>query len=156
MTYHNYSDIIYKQGRDIKKWKVKDRKRVKPDFKKSKDGLIPVIVQDYKTNEVLMLAYMNEKAWERMLESGYAVYWSRSRQKLWKKGETSGNLQRVYEIYIDCDFDTVLLKVEQIGGAACHTGRKSCFFTKILQDGKVEISEELVFNPDSVYGKKTK
>jgi len=128
---------------------------VKPDFKKSKDGLVPVIVQDYKTNEVLMLAYMNEEAWEKTLKSGHAVYWSRSRRQLWKKGETSGNIQKIYEIYLDCDQDTVLIKVEQTGGAACHTGRRSCFYTRITEDGNVEISEDLVFNPEKVYGKKS-
>ena len=128
---------------------------MKPDFKKSKDGLVPVIVQDYKTNEVLMLAYMNEEAWEKTLKSGHAVYWSRSRRQLWKKGETSGNIQKIYEIYLDCDQDTVLIKVEQTGGAACHTGRRSCFYTRITEDGNVEISEDLVFNPEKVYGKKS-
>jgi len=101
-----------------------------------------------------MLAYMNEDAWNEMRSSGYAVYWSRSRKKLWKKGETSGNLQKVYDIYLDCDMDTVLLKVEQIGGAACHTGRRSCFYTRISPDGKAEISDNLIFDPDEVYGKK--
>jgi phosphoribosyl-AMP cyclohydrolase len=127
---------------------------LKPDFNKSEDGLVPVIVQDFKTDEVLMLAYMNEDAWNEMRSSGYAVYWSRSRKKLWKKGETSGNLQKVYDIYLDCDMDTVLLKVEQIGGAACHTGRRSCFYTRISPDGNVEISDSLIFDPDEVYGKK--
>ena len=103
----------------------------KPDFSK---GLIPAIAQDSKDGEVLMLAYMNEEAWNRTLETGEAHYWSRSRQKLWHKGETSGNVQKVHSIRLDCDKDTILLSVTQIGGAACHTGRRSCFFRK--WDGK--------------------
>ncbi|HPO91782.1 MAG TPA: phosphoribosyl-AMP cyclohydrolase, partial [Victivallales bacterium] len=106
---------------------------MEPDFKKSE--LIPVIAQDYKTNEVLMLAYVNEEAWKETIKNGVATYWSRSRKKLWKKGESSGNVQIVKEIFIDCDNDTILLKVEQVGGAACHEGYKSCFFRK-YKDGK--------------------
>ena len=95
-----------------------------PDFSK---GLVPAIAQDAATGEVLMLAYMNEEAWKRTLETGEAHYWSRSRKELWHKGGTSGNVQKVLSIRLDCDSDTVLLKIEQIGGAACHTGRRSCF-----------------------------
>ena len=101
----------------------------KLQFKKT-DGLIPAIVQDHNTGEVLMLAYMNQEAWDATVSTGNATYFSRSRQKLWVKGETSGHLQRVKEIRIDCDDDTVLLKIEQIGGAACHTGHRSCFHKK--------------------------
>jgi phosphoribosyl-ATP pyrophosphohydrolase/phosphoribosyl-AMP cyclohydrolase len=99
------------------------------DFEKN-GGLVPVIVQDADTNEVLMLAYMNEEALKLTQETGYAHYFSRSRNKLWKKGESSGHTQEVKDIFIDCDNDTVLLKVKQ-NGVACHTGRKSCFFTKL-------------------------
>jgi phosphoribosyl-AMP cyclohydrolase len=115
-------------------------------------GLIPAIVQDYKTGEVLMLAFMNQEAWEATLNTGKATYWSRSRQELWVKGQTSGNQQIVREIRIDCDADTVLLKVEQLGGAACHTGHRSCFHKKI-KDGSVQIIGKPVFDPQEVYGK---
>ncbi len=119
------------------------------DFKKS-NGLIPAIAQDWKTGEVLMLAYINEEAWQETLKSGYAVYWTRSRQKLWRKGEESGNRQIIREILVDCDADTVIFKVEQIGGAACHEGYRSCFFRKV-QDGKLKITGERVFDPEKVY-----
>jgi phosphoribosyl-AMP cyclohydrolase len=125
--------------------------KVSPDFSKS-DGLVPAIVQDALSSEVLMLAWMNEDAWKATLEDGYAVYWSRSRSRLWKKGESSGNLQLVKEIYLDCDEDTVLLKVEQIGGAACHTGRRSCFFFRI-ENGTARIISDPLFNPAEVYKK---
>ncbi len=125
---------------------------VELDFSKSEDGLIPVIAQDAETNEVLMLAYMNEESWRRTLETGVATYWSRSRQKFWVKGESSGNIQKVKEILIDCDLDTVVLKVEQVGGAACHEGYRSCFFRKIEGDQLVIVGER-VFDPQEVYGK---
>ncbi len=102
----------------------------KVDWEKSE--LIPVIAQDYVTNEVLMLAYMNKEALELTIEKKTAHYFSRSRQKMWQKGESSGNFQIVKEILIDCDNDTLVLKIDQVGGAACHTGRKSCFFTNLL------------------------
>ncbi|MBN1932858.1 MAG: phosphoribosyl-AMP cyclohydrolase [Desulfobacterales bacterium] len=121
------------------------------DFKKT-GGLIPAIVQDYKTGEVLMLAYMNEESWKATLSSGKATYYSRSRQELWIKGKTSGNLQIVKEIRIDCDNDTVLLKVEQMGGAACHLGYKSCFFKKV-ENESIRVIGEPVFDPKKVYGK---
>jgi len=120
------------------------------DFNKT-GGLIPAIAQDYKTGDVLMLAYMNEHSWKETLESGMATYYSRSRKTLWKKGETSGNLQIVKEIRIDCDNDTVLLKVEQVGGAACHLGYKSCFFRKVDRNGDISIVEERTFDPKKVY-----
>ncbi|HSO67324.1 MAG TPA: phosphoribosyl-AMP cyclohydrolase [Desulfatirhabdiaceae bacterium] len=119
------------------------------DFQKL-GGLIPAIVQDYQTHEVLMLAFMNEEAWKLTLSTGKATYYSRSRNTLWIKGETSGNVQRVREIRIDCDNDTVLLKVEQIGGAACHTGHPSCFYRKITGSG-IEIMGKPVFDPKEVY-----
>ncbi len=119
------------------------------DFKKG-GGLVPAIVQDHETNEVLMLAYMNEQSWQKTLETGKATYWSRSRNALWVKGESSGNVQLVKEILIDCDNDTVLLKVDQKGGAACHTGYRSCFFRR-LSAGAVETVGEKIFNPEDVY-----
>jgi phosphoribosyl-AMP cyclohydrolase len=124
---------------------------IKLDFSKN-SGLLPVITQDYKTGEVLMLAYMNQEAWEATISSGKATYFSRSRQSLWVKGETSGNLQIVKDIRVDCDEDTVLLKVEQIGGAACHKGYRSCFFRKV-EDGSLKIIGKPIFNPDEVYKK---
>jgi phosphoribosyl-AMP cyclohydrolase len=122
-----------------------------PNFDKM-SGLVPAIAQDYKTGEVLMLAFMNRQAWETTLNTGKATYWSRSRQELWVKGQTSGNQQIVKEIRIDCDEDTVLLKIEQLGGAACHTGRRSCFHKKI-EEGAVKIIGEPLFDPKEIYGK---
>lgn len=121
------------------------------DFKKT-DGLIPAIAQDYKTNEVLMLAYINEEAWKASLSSGKATYFSRSRNKLWIKGETSGNVQIIKEIRIDCDNDTVIFKVDQLGGAACHTGHKSCFF-QLVENDSIKIIGKPVFDPGEVYKK---
>jgi phosphoribosyl-AMP cyclohydrolase len=115
-------------------------------------GLIPAIAQDYKTGEVLMLAFMNQQAWETTLNTGKATYWSRTRQELWVKGQTSGHQQIVKEIRIDCDEDTVLLKIEQLGGATCHTGHRSCFH-KEIEDGSVKIIGEPVFDPKEIYGK---
>jgi len=115
-------------------------------------GLVPAIVQDYMTGEVLMLAFMDEEAWTHTLKTGLASYHSRSRNTLWVKGKTSGHVQRVKEIRIDCDDDTVLLKVEQVGGAACHTGHRSCFYQKI-EDGRVTIVGEPIFDPKEVYKK---
>ncbi len=120
-----------------------------PDFEKT-GGLVPAIVQDYKTGDVLMLAYMNKQAWEKTLETGKATFWSRSRNALWLKGETSGHVQLVHEIFIDCDDDTILLKVDQVGGAACHTGYRSCFYRK-LEGGEILTVGERVFNPEDVY-----
>lgn len=115
-------------------------------------GLVPAVVQDYLSGEVLMLAFMDEEAWEHTLQSGLASYHSRTRNTLWVKGKTSGHVQRVKEIRVDCDDDTVLLKVEQVGGAACHTGHRSCFYQKI-EDGKITIVGEPVFDPKEVYQK---
>lgn len=114
------------------------------------DGFIPAVVQDFQTGEVLMLAFMNEQAWKHTLETGKATYFSRTRQQLWVKGESSGNIQRVKEIRIDCDNDTVLLKVQQIGGAACHTGHVSCFFKKV-EGETVTVVGKPVFDPEKVY-----
>ena len=115
-------------------------------------GLVPAIAQDYQTGEVLMLAFMNEAAWNATLTTGRATYYSRSRKCLWVKGETSGNVQRVREIRIDCDDDAVILKVEQVGGAACHTGHRSCFYKKV-ENGAVHIKGQPVFDPKEVYRK---
>ncbi len=121
------------------------------DFSKTDDGLIPAIAQDWRTNEVLMLAYINEESWRHTLQTGKATYWSRSRNKLWIKGESSGNVQWVKEIWVDCDLDTVVLKVEQVGGAACHQGYRTCFFRRIDGDALTVVGER-VFDPAEVYG----
>ena len=121
------------------------------DFIKT-GGLVPAIVQDNETGEILMLAYMNQEAFDATLSTGKATYYSRSRQTLWVKGETSGNVQLVKEIRIDCDDDTVLIKVEQLGGAACHTGHRSCFHKKV-ENGVIRIVGEPVFDPREVYDK---
>ena len=123
----------------------------KIDFAKG-NGLVPVIVQDYRTRDVLMVAYMNEKAWEKTQETGKAHYYSRSRKGLWFKGVESGHFQEVKDAFIDCDNDTILLQVDQIGGAACHEGYRSCFFRQ--QDGGGwKVIAERVFDPKEVYKK---
>jgi phosphoribosyl-AMP cyclohydrolase len=124
---------------------------VKLDFEKG-GGLIPAIAQDWQTGEVLMLAYINEEAWNETLKTGNATYWTRSRKKIWRKGESSGNVQKVKEIYVDCDEDTVIFKVEQIGGAACHEGFRTCFFRKV-EGNVLKVIGERVFNPEEVYNK---
>jgi phosphoribosyl-AMP cyclohydrolase len=114
-------------------------------------GLIPAIAQDFETNEILMVAWMNKEAFELTLEKKQAVYFSRSRNKLWFKGEESGNMQIVKDVYTDCDNDVILLKVQQVGGIACHTGRESCFFQKI--DGeKLEVTKPVIKDPKEIYG----
>lgn len=115
-------------------------------------GLLPAIAQDAQTNEILMLAYINEEAWRETLATGRATYYSRSRKKLWRKGEESGNVQLIRAIYLDCDLDAVIFKVEQIGGAACHTGHRSCFYRRLDGDSLVE-EGELIFDPVQVYHK---
>jgi phosphoribosyl-AMP cyclohydrolase len=123
-----------------------------PNFEKN--DLIPVIAQDDASGDVLMLAYMNREAYEETLRTGRVCYFSRSRQKLWRKGEESGNVQELRSIYYDCDADTLLVKVNQIGGAACHEGYRSCFFRRIdPATGGVEVVGERVFDPAAVYGK---
>ncbi|UCF85038.1 MAG: phosphoribosyl-AMP cyclohydrolase [Desulfobacteraceae bacterium] len=122
------------------------------DFSKG-NGLLPAIVQDYRSGKVLMLAYINRASWEKTIETGEAHYWSRSRQELWHKGGTSGNVQKVKEIYADCDDDTVLFKVEQIGAAACHLGYESCFHKTIDSNGSVSVVGKKIFDPDKVYKK---
>jgi phosphoribosyl-AMP cyclohydrolase len=121
------------------------------DFDKS-GGLVAAIAQDERTGEVLMIAWMNRAAFEETVRTGRAVYFSRSRGKLWRKGEESGNVQEVKAIYVDCDADAILLKVNQIGGAACHEGYKSCFFRR-LADGQWQTVAERVFDPKAVYKK---
>ncbi len=119
------------------------------DFSKF-NGLLPAIVQDHQSAEVLMLAFMNAEAWAATLKTGKATFYSRSRKKLWVKGETSGHVQLVKEIRIDCDNDTVLLKVEQVGGAACHTGHRSCFYRQ-LENESIKTVDQPVFDPKEVY-----
>jgi len=127
-----------------------ERKRmIELNFEKM-GGLVPAIAQDEKTGSVLMLAFMNQAAWEATLKTGRATYYSRTRDTLWVKGLTSGHIQNVKEIRVDCDNDTVLLKVEQVGGAACHTGFASCFYQKV-QDGALVTVGEPVFDPKEVY-----
>ncbi|MEC5396762.1 phosphoribosyl-AMP cyclohydrolase [Uliginosibacterium sp. H1] len=116
-------------------------------------GLVPVITQDAASGEVLMFAWMNREALSLTAEHGEAVYWSRSRRKLWHKGEESGHIQKVRDIRIDCDSDVVLLKVEQVGGIACHTGRRSCFFQQYLSEGRWEPVEPVLKDPDQIYRK---
>jgi phosphoribosyl-AMP cyclohydrolase len=129
-------------------------KTTQPDFKSRPDGLLPAVAQDAATGEVLMLAWMNAEAYAETLSSGRAVYYSRSRGRLWRKGEESGNVQLVRGVFIDCDADTILLKVEQVGGAACHEGYKSCFFREVARDG-VKVIGERVFDPKTVYANKS-
>lgn len=132
---------------------LQSNKMVSLNFSKSEDGLLPAIVQDHQSGEVLMLAYINELAWQETLKTGKAHYWSRSRSKLWLKGETSGHVQIIHQILVDCDDDTVIYKVEQLGGAACHTGHRSCFY-RIVEDGNLKTVDEKVFDPEVVYKKK--
>ena len=126
-----------------------DSKISGPDFGKG-DGLLPAIAQDAETGEVLMLAYMNQESYEETLKTGRAVYFSRSRGKLWRKGEESGNVQEVESVFLDCDLDAILVRIRQIGEAACHTGRRSCFFNKVTDDG-VQVVGEQLFDPEEVY-----
>jgi phosphoribosyl-AMP cyclohydrolase len=120
------------------------------ELKWNNDGLLPAIAQDRDSGEVLMLAWMNREALQLSCEHSRAVYWSRSRQKLWFKGEESGHQQQIAEIRVDCDADVILLQVEQIGGIACHTGRRRCFF-RVLRDGEWQIDEEIIKNPSEIY-----
>lgn len=123
-----------------------------PDFEKS-GGLIPAIAQDADSGTVLMMAWMNREAYDETLRTRRAVYFSRSRNRLWRKGEESGNWQEVREIFVDCDADTILLKVHQVGGAACHEGYASCFFRRLEADGSHVVVGERVFDPKQVYKK---
>jgi len=119
-------------------------------LKWNSDGLVPAIAQDHQSGEVLMLAWMNREALQLTSAQGRAVYWSRSRQQLWFKGEESGHIQTLREIRVDCDADVVLLQVEQIGRIACHTGRRRCFF-RVLKDGTWLTDEEIIKNPNEIY-----
>jgi phosphoribosyl-AMP cyclohydrolase len=114
--------------------------RFEPDFDKG-GGLVPAVAQDAATGEVLMLAYMNREAWEKTLSTGQVHYWSRSRKELWHKGGGSGHVQIVREIFLDCDQDAVVVKIEQVGGVACHTGRRSCFHYKRVKEDEYEVVE---------------
>ncbi len=121
-----------------------------PDFSRG-GGILPAVAQDAKTGEVLMVAYMNAESFAETLATGRAVYFSRSRNRLWRKGEESGNIQHVRRVFIDCDADTILLHVDQVGGAACHQGYRSCFFRELTPEG-TKIIAERVFDPRQVYG----
>ena len=118
----------------------------------SNEGLVPVIAQDAATGRVLMVAWMNRESLEMSAKSGVAVYWSRSRKKLWRKGEESGHTQRIVEMRLDCDGDVILLQVEQAGGIACHTGRESCFYQK-LENSHWVVTDEVIKSPDEIYGR---
>ena len=122
------------------------------EIKWTADGLVPAIAQDWQSGEVLMLAWMNRQSLEQTIASGEAVYWSRSRQRLWHKGESSGHCQKIKNLRLDCDSDVVLLSVEQVGSIACHTGRRSCFF-RSLDQGAWRVTDAVVKNPDEIYGK---
>ena len=117
----------------------------------TENGLVPVIAQDAESGRIMMFAWMNREALAKTAELGEAVYWSRSRNKLWHKGESSGHVQKVREIRIDCDNDVILLEIEQQGGIACHTGRESCFFSR-LEDGRWVAVDPVLKNPDEIYG----
>jgi len=123
-----------------------------PDFAKGA-GLLPAIAQDADSGEVLMMAYMSPESYAETLATGRAVYYSRSRKRLWRKGEESGHVQEVRAIYLDCDADTILLRVHQVGGAACHTGYKSCFYRQVTPEG-LKVVGQRVFDPDEVYRRK--
>lgn len=121
------------------------------DVRFDSQGLIPAIAQDHQSNEILMVAWMNREALALTASENRAVYWSRSRKKLWRKGEESGHVQHIKEIRLDCDEDVIILKIEQLGGIACHTGRRSCFYRKLV-DGQWQTVEAVIKNPDDIYG----
>ena len=121
------------------------------DFSKIQGNLLPVVAQDYQTNEILMMAFANEEAIRKSLETGYAHYYSRSRDVLWKKGETSGHIQEIQRVITDCDNDSLIFKIKQIG-AACHKGFDTCFYNE-FKDGKIQTIGKKIFNPDEVYKK---
>jgi phosphoribosyl-AMP cyclohydrolase len=125
---------------------------VQLNFSKSADGLLPAIVQEAETGRILMLAYINQQAFTETLATGFAHYWSRSRQALWQKGETSGHRQEIVEILVDCDEDTIVYVVRQQGGAACHKGYLSCFYRRV-EGGALQVVEQRVFDPETVYKK---
>ena len=117
----------------------------------NEDGLVPVVAQDVESGRLLMQAWANRESLQASIEEGRAVYWSRSRSRLWRKGEESGNVQKLVDVYMDCDNDTLCFKVQQIGGIACHTGRESCFFQK-LENGEWKASEPVLKDPAEMYG----
>ena len=116
------------------------------------DGLVPAIAQDYQTGRILMMAWMNRESLALSVAEGRAIYWSRSRAKLWRKGEESGHVQKLHELRLDCDADVITLQVEQIGGIACHTGRESCFY-RVYRDGAWQTVDDVLKTPDSIYHK---
>jgi len=116
----------------------------------TEDGLVPVIAQAADSGRVVMFAWMNKESLQLTVENGYAVYWSRSRQRLWRKGEESGHQQKVIDIQLDCDEDVILLKIEQVGGIACHTGRESCFYRSLV-DGQWQVKEPVLKDPKTIY-----
>jgi phosphoribosyl-AMP cyclohydrolase len=122
------------------------------EIKWDANGLVPVIAQDHQTGVILMFAWMNREALKLTSETNAAVYFSRSRNKLWRKGEESGHVQHVHEIRLDCDEDVIIILVEQVGGIACHTGRHNCFFRK-LEDGQWKTDQAVIKNPDDIYKK---
>jgi phosphoribosyl-AMP cyclohydrolase len=134
------------------KAEIRDEAKIIPLRFDKGDGLLPAIAQDYQTGEVLMLAYINEEAWARTLATGKAHYWSRSRNTLWLKGESSKHYQLIKDILVDCDADTVIYRVEQLGGAACHTGYRTCFFRRVDGAG-LQVVGERIFDPEEVYHK---
>ena len=123
------------------------------DFSRS-GGLIPAIAQDAATGEILMQAWIDERAFRETLMTGFATYYSRSRRQLWRKGESSGCRQKIVEVLVDCDSDSVIYRVEQLGGAACHTGHRSCFYRRVTEDGSLEETDQPVFDPAQVYDRK--
>lgn len=123
------------------------------DIRWNDHGLVAAIAQDWQSGEVLMMAWMDREALELTIRESRAIYWSRSRQALWRKGEESGNVQRLRELRLDCDGDTVLMKVEQLGGIACHTGRRSCFYRR-LEDGEWRTTDKVLRDPREMYGNK--
>jgi len=134
-------------------WDKRGKMNFIKNLKFNANDLITTVVQDYKDGKVLMVAYMNAESIKRTVKTKKTTFWSRSRQKFWLKGEESGNVQKVKEIFYDCDGDCILIKVDQIGGAACHTGHRSCFFTKVIQGGKTKTVGKKLFDPKKVYKK---
>ncbi len=145
-----HDSVLSKDSREKKEEKGNGQME-KLNFSKG-NGLLPAIAQDYESNEVLMMAYISEESWQKTLETGKATYWSRSRNQLWIKGESSGHYQVIKDILVDCDEDTVIFKVEQLGKAACHKGYKSCFFRRV-QEGSFVVTQKPVFEPSEVYKK---
>ncbi|MCS7231838.1 MAG: phosphoribosyl-AMP cyclohydrolase [Elusimicrobiota bacterium] len=133
--------------------KKKNQSEIFKLIKFDSNGLIPAIIQDYKTDKVLMLAYMNEEALKLTLSTKRTHFFSRSRQKIWMKGEESGHIQEVKDIYIDCDNDTILIKVRQVGSASCHSGYESCFYRKLDKNFNIKVVGKKIFDPEKVYKK---